>query len=157
MAELFYAKISSINYKKGTADVTLQDREDQVIENVPFLAGFYEMPEPGDVVAAIFEDMDGQIGKGVILGSMFLSKNRPKESGKGIFYKEFSDGACIRYTPETGTLEVTADKLVVRELEATGTAKAKTVETETINAAAINATGDTTVNVLKYNEIYQRE
>jgi hypothetical protein len=136
MAELFYAKISSINYKKGTADVALQDREDQVIENVPFLAGWYEMPEPGDVAAAIFEDMDGQIGKGVILGPMFLAKNRPKESGKGIFYKEFSDGACIRYTPETGTLEVTADKLVVRELE---------------------AAGDTSVNVLRYNEIYHRD
>lgn len=156
MAELFYAKISSIAYQKGTANVTLPDREDQVIENVPFLAGYYEMPKPGDTVAAIFEDENGQIGKGVILGSMFLKKNRPKESGKGIFFKEFSDGASIRYTPETGVLEITADKIIVKNLETQGTAKMNCAETGTITADKGSVTGELAVNVLSYNEIYQK-
>lgn len=116
MATLFYGSISTVNYEGGTADIALSDRENQIIQNVPFLAAFYEMPASGDVVAVLFEDIDGQIGKGIILGKMFLQDNRPKETGKGIFYKEFSDGAAVKYTPKTEQLEIATKKVVVDEL-----------------------------------------
>lgn len=116
MASLFYAKISAINYKAGTAGVTLVDRENQVIQDVPFLSAFYEMPRPGDTVAVLFEEIGGQIGKGVILGKIFLSGNSPGESGQGIFYKQFTDGAGVKYTPSSQELEVKTKKLVVDEL-----------------------------------------
>lgn len=116
MVSLYYAKISTINYKAGTAGVTLRDRENQVIQDVPFLSAFYEMPGPGDTVAVLFEEIGGQIGKGIILGKIFLSGNPPGESGSGIFYKQFTDGASIKYSPSAQELEVKTRKLVVDEL-----------------------------------------
>ena len=116
MAILFYGKISSINYGGGTANVTLQDRENQVIQGVPFLSMFYEMPKPGDVVAAIFEDLNGQIGKGVILGKIFTTSNTPGENGPEIFYKQFTDGASLKYTPQKKELEIKVKKVVVDEI-----------------------------------------
>lgn len=116
MATLFYGKISSVNYGSGTASITLPDRENQVIEAVPFLAMFYEMPKPGDTVAALFEELNGQIGKGVVLGKIFLSSNTPGKSGAGIFYKQFSDGASMMYSPASQEMEFTTKKVVVDEL-----------------------------------------
>lgn len=117
MATLFYGKISSIDYGAGTASVTLQDRENQVIQAVPFLSMFYEMPKPGDTVAAVFEELNGgQIGKGVILGKIFIEGNRPGENGSGIFYKQFTDGASMKYTPNKQELELKVRKVVVDEI-----------------------------------------
>ena len=116
MASLFYGKISAINYGAGTATVTLGDRENQVLQNVPFLSICYEMPNPGDTVAVLFEEIGGQIGKGVILGKIFLSGNVPGESGPGIFYKQFTDGASVKYNPSSKEMKVNTGKLVVDEL-----------------------------------------
>ncbi len=116
MAALFYGKISSVNYQTGTANVTLPDRENQVIQGVPFLAMCCEMPSPGETVATLFEEVNGQIGKGVILGKLSLGAAGFEEGGPGIFYKAFSDGASIKYTPATGELECTTPKVVVEEL-----------------------------------------
>lgn len=116
MATLFYGSISTINYEAGTASIALTDRENQIIQDVPFLSAFYEMPETGDIVAVIFEEIDGQIGKGVILGKIYLQGNIPKETGKGIFYKELGGGAAVKYSQETEELEVTTKRIIVDEL-----------------------------------------
>ncbi len=117
MVSLFYGRISSIDYAAGTANIVLQERENQVVQEVPFLSICYEMPGSGDVVAVLFEEVDGQIGKGVVLGRMFLADNKPGESGAGIFYKQFTGGAGVKYTPETGELEIRVKKVVVDEIE----------------------------------------
>ncbi|MBO5032150.1 MAG: phage baseplate assembly protein V [Lachnospiraceae bacterium] len=117
MATLFYGIISSINYSSGTANITLQDRENQVIQGVPFLSAYYEMPRPGETVAVLFEELNGQIGKGVILGTLFLDGNKPGEYGPDIFYKQFADGAGMKYTPDSGELEIKVKKVVVNEIE----------------------------------------
>lgn len=117
MAELYFCRISSVNYANGTADITIPDRENQVITEIPFLAWYYEMPDAGDLVAALFENSDGKIGKGVVLGKIFSSGNRPGMSGAGIFYKEFADGTAVKYSPSEKCMEITADKIVVGELE----------------------------------------
>ncbi len=114
MATLFYGKISSLNYKAGTADVSLPDRENQVIQEVPFLSMFYEMPRPGDTVAVLFEEVSGQIGKGVILGKIFLTVNAPGESGPNMFYKQFADGSSMKY--ENGKMHFNTRKVEVDEL-----------------------------------------
>lgn len=115
--ELFYAKISAINYAAGTASVTLGEREGQVITGVPFLSLCYEMPEIGETVAVIFDDTQGEVGRGVILGTIFTKANPPGESGKGIFYKQFSDGVSVKYDPSDQSMEITAKKIVVDEVE----------------------------------------
>lgn len=117
MVTLFYAKISSIEYALGTANIALQERENQVIEGVPFLATYYEMPKPGEVIVVLFEEINGQIGKGVILGKLFLDENKPTEYGKDIFYKQFADGAGVKYIPDRKELEVKVKKVVVDEIE----------------------------------------
>lgn len=117
MVRLYHCKISSVNYEKGTADVTIQERENQVITGVPFLSMFYEMPEPRDTVAAIFEESDGKIEKGVILGKLFSKGNRPGASGEGIFYKKFSDGTSMKYDPADKSMEITAERVIVNEVE----------------------------------------
>lgn len=116
MATLFYGKISTVNYGSGTADIALPDRENQVIQDVPFFSSEYYMPGSGDIVAVIFEEIDGQIGKGVILGKIFLQDNAPKVSGKGIYYKEFPGNAALKYDQGSETMEITAKKIVVDEL-----------------------------------------
>lgn len=118
MATLFYAKISAIDYDDGTASVSLSDRENQIIRSVPFLSSVYEMPKPKDTVAVIFEEINGQIGKGVILGKIYCMDNRPSESGADIVYKEFPDGTKARYSVETSELEIDSDKFVANEIKA---------------------------------------
>ncbi len=117
MVALFYGKISSVDYTAGAANIALQERENQVIQGVPFLSMCYEMPKHGDVVAVLFEEIGGQIGKGIILGKLFLNENKPGETGAGIFYKQFTDGTGVKYTPEKKELEFRVNKVVVDEIE----------------------------------------
>ena len=74
MATLFYGNISCIN-SDGTANITLKDRESQVLQDIPFLPMFYETPKPGETVALLVEEVHGQIGKCVILGKMNVNQN----------------------------------------------------------------------------------
>ena len=117
MVTLFYGKISSIDYKSGMADITLQERENQVIQGAPFLSMVYEMPKPGEIVAVLFEELDGQIGKGVVLGRLFIDDNKPAESGTDIFYKQFTGGSGIKYDPVTEALEIRVKKVTANEIE----------------------------------------
>mgnify|MGYP004504533515 CR=1 FL=1 len=114
MATLVYAKISTIHYANGSADIALQDRENQVILNVPFLAWFYEMPKAGDIVAALIEEANGRIQKSVILGKIFIGENTPKNTGKDMFCKEFADGANMKY--KAGECQFNMDRVRVNEL-----------------------------------------
>lgn len=114
------AKISKIDYEAGRADVTIEDRDGLVVTDVPFLDSIYEMPRVKDAVYVDFEEKGGRIKRGVILGRFYTKDNPPAQSGKGIFFKEFSDGAFIKYDPETKTLEISADTLKVKKIETDG-------------------------------------
>lgn len=109
-------KISKIDYEAGRADVTLEDREGIVITDVPFLDSIYEMPNIKDAVFVDMEEKGGRIIRSVILGRFYAKDNLPADSGKGIFYKKFSDGAYIKYDPDTKTLELGVDKVEIKEL-----------------------------------------
>jgi phage baseplate assembly protein gpV len=117
MATLFYASISSVDYTAGTASVSIPDRESQVIKGVPFTAACYDMPSPGDTVAAVFEEVGGQIGKGVILGKIFGAPNRPSGGGRGVFYKEFEDGTRVSYSTSEKKMSITVETLEVNKLK----------------------------------------
>lgn len=118
MAELFYCKISKINYSLGMADLVIEDREGQIIPGVPFLAREYDMPEVGDMVAAIMNDDAGKIGRGVVLGKIFSKNNAPIMKGEGIFYKGFADGTHIAYDPSSRTLDINVDNISARHITA---------------------------------------
>lgn len=118
MAEIFLCTISKINYKAGTADLAIPEKEDMVRTDVPFLSSYYEMPSPGETVAAVFEKKNGKLTRGVILGGIFSANHLPAASGQGIFYKQFADGAYVRYDSVSATMEVGAKNLTVQNLSA---------------------------------------
>lgn len=118
MTELFYCKVSKINYTAGTADLMIEEREGQIISDVPFLAGAYDMPGIGDIVAAIMNDTAGKIGRGIILGKIFCKSNIPLMSGAGVFYKSLAGGAYIAYDPSDRTLDINVDRIIARQITA---------------------------------------
>ena len=118
MAELFYARISKVDYKKGTADVVIEERENQVVSDVPFLANVYEMPKIKDRVAVLIEYIKGDIDKGVILRPVYSNERKPNRTGKSMFAKRFKDGRSITYNEELKLMTVEAERLKVKELNA---------------------------------------
>ena len=114
MAKLIFAKISVLHYEDGAADIAVPEYEDQVIEEVPFLSWFYEMPKVGDTVAALLEFDGGNYDKGIILGPFYNPGNKPEKCGKDIFWKGFKDGAGVLYDRNQKTL-TTYSKYTDRE------------------------------------------
>lgn len=117
MAALYFAKISAVHYKAGTADISITEKEDQVINNVPFLAYAYEMPSPGDTIAVLLEFDRGNYDKGIILGKIYDSDNKPENPGRKIFCKQFADGAKVLYDSSTKTMTITADKIIAKDVK----------------------------------------
>lgn len=104
-------KISSINYAKGTAKVTYEDRGSSGTAEFPFLAWEYWMPKIADMVLV------GHLSNGpaaVILGPIWNGANRPYASGAGLYRKELSNTknrAVIAFDESTGLLAVRADHI----------------------------------------------
>lgn len=72
---LYLCTVSAINSDGTTADIAIGEREDMVVTEVPFLNIEKEnLPGVNDTVVAIFEERDGRLGRGFILG-------RPSNSG----------------------------------------------------------------------------
>lgn len=68
MSGLFFCTVSSVDYGKATADVVIPEREDMIKTGVPIMDTVYHMPSPGETVIAIFDDVNGCIQRGVIIG-----------------------------------------------------------------------------------------
>ena len=150
--------ISSVDYEKGRADVAFIENEDIVKTDIPFMADEYNMPNIGDRVVAIFEEKNGRIFKGFILGKYYCKGNYPTDGGESIYYKDFGDGAKIKYDGETMT--VTAPKLTIKNSDGSKihydsddmkiTAPKLTVTSEgtvTITGSTINITGDSQISL----------
>lgn len=84
--------------------------------SLPFISREYWMPEVGDSVVVIFQSNSGSSQQGYILGTFYNGDNRPECSGKGVYFKRFSETAYIRYNQDTDVLEIYANKVVVHNL-----------------------------------------
>lgn len=138
MAKLYYARISKINYKKGMADIIIEEHENQVVNDVPFLAGYYEMPKVKERVAVLLEYTQGDIDKGVILGPIYSVEKEPNKNGKGIFEKRFKDGTNIVYDESSKTMEISAKCVKVKELNA-GSVKTKELNADSAKISSLDA------------------
>lgn len=87
LQELRIGKISSINYKKGTARVTYEYRDDTTTVELPFLSWEYQMPEVGDMV--VTAHLWGGATAAVILGPLWHDGHRPVSGKKGLYRKEY--------------------------------------------------------------------
>lgn len=130
-AEFLLGKISAIQYGAGTADIAIPERSNVVMPSVPFLSTFYDMPKVGDMVACIFSEDNGRLGRGCVLGRLFSSVNPPQESGADKFFMKLPDGTIIRCSGSE--MEITAAKVKVKELNAK-----KVVSEEIVTKAGVN-------------------
>lgn len=163
MRVLRIGKISSINYEKGTARVTYEDRDGSTTIELPFLAWEYWMPKIEDrVVTGHFTN--GTTGA-VILGPLWHDDNRPIEGAEGIYRKEYENeqgAAYERYserdkslkivaggvtlTLQGGTLTVSGSMSVSGNLAVSGdlTVGGKATVAGAVAAASASTTGDMT-------------
>lgn len=68
MARLFFCTVSTVRMDDATVDVMIEELEGLMKTDVPVLDTVYNMPAPGDTVVALFDEQDGKIQRGVILG-----------------------------------------------------------------------------------------
>lgn len=80
-------KVSSINYPKGTARVTYEDKSKSTTTEFSFLAWEYWMPKEGDQV--VVGHFSNGTTSAVILGPVWHDDHRPIEGFKGLYRKEY--------------------------------------------------------------------
>lgn len=134
-------KISAIDYKKGMASVVYTDRGNETSPSFPFFSLCYEMPKIGDTVVVLL--MPNSTTKGFILGTPYNASNVPGETGQGVFYKRFPDGASVKYDGKSGRMSVSAKSVILQSVTA------KKVEADEIYAESVVVNGVADVNELK--------
>lgn len=106
-------RVSSVNYEAGTVDVILRDEEDSVRHGLPVFSAEYQMPGINDMVVVIFQSNSGSRDQGYVVGTPFSEANRPKISGKGVYFKKLSPTAYIQYDPREDELTIAAGKVSI--------------------------------------------
>ena len=112
MDTLRLGKISTINYKDGTARVLYTDRDNAVTAELPLLSFEYRMPAVDDFVLVCHLPNGGAAG--IILGPIWNDNNRPPEGKEGLYRKDFDKtaGKCfLRY--DGNELQLVAPKLTL--------------------------------------------
>ncbi len=130
-------KISTIDYARGTASVVYTDRNNEPSPNFPFFSFAYEMPKADDTVVVLL--LPNSTTKGFILGVPWSGAKIPDESGQGVFYKKFSDGASVKYNAKTKQMEVTAGRIVMKNVKADSVEVAGQLEAGTVIAESLCA------------------
>ena len=101
MSGLRIGRISSVNYAAGTARILYKDKSEEVTREMPLLSAEYCMPEVDDLV--LVAHLSNGKEAAVILGRFWSDKNKPPESKKGLYRKDFSRAegkAMLRYAED---------------------------------------------------------
>jgi len=97
-------RVSKVNYKEGTCEVTYFDRGQSVTRKVNVVSnGEYKMPEIDELVA-VAHNSNGSAAA-VVAGSVWNQSNRPAEGYKGLYRKEYGSRtgeSYERYDARTG-------------------------------------------------------
>lgn len=107
-------KISSIDYAKGTARVTYEDRSGDTTAELPFVAWEYWMPKIADKV--LVGHLSNGMATGVIIGPIWNGGKRPPVTGKGRYHKELSHDtgkAYMDYQDSTKALILRAKRVKI--------------------------------------------
>lgn len=107
---IMLGRISSINYKKGCADVVISDGEDVIKTSLPFFSLEYRMPKVNELVVILFQKYRNKV-QGYILGPIFNAENIPEFYGKNNYFKRLSKHVYIKYDDETRVLTIKAPKI----------------------------------------------
>ena len=97
-------RVSSIDYDRGTYEVTYKDRGQSVTREINMISnGEYKMPKIGQTVQVNHNSNGTEAG--VTPGTVWNSSNTPAEGYEGLFRKEYGQqkGECYeRYDSNTG-------------------------------------------------------
>ena len=113
---LVFGRVSNVNYDDYTAKLQVDEFDNF---ETPWLVvlqlwtagnktGY--MPEINTVAAAILND---DMTEGVILGAMYNKTDAVLSECNGNEFVKFSDGVTVSHTPNSNTLEITAENLIV--------------------------------------------
>ena len=146
MDTLRIGKISSIDYPKGTARITYEDKGGSTTACFSFLAAEYWMPGIGDQV--LIAHLSNGPSSAVILGPVWHDGHRPPEGFEGLYRKEYSNQtgmAYQRYDDSTGswTLKVGGCSITV---DSGGGISISAPSGVTVNTPNITVTGTVSVN-----------
>ena len=108
-------RISSINYKDGTAKVVYNDKDDMVTGELPFLANEYMMPKADDLVLVLH--LKKGRSKGVIIGKIYSDQLRPQINGKDKYFKALTEKTNLK--AENGKLTIEADDIIFNSSDGT--------------------------------------
>ena len=101
-----FGVITSVNYEKSTASLTIESLEDYSLEDVPVMQQLtgesksFVMPEVGTTVVIAFSNDGRPVIQGCIFSELNLSPTKTKK-----YLKKFSDGTLIEYDFESATLK----------------------------------------------------
>jgi len=110
-------RISSIDYSKGMVKVVYADKDDSVTDDLPFLNmnGEYKMPNIDDMVLVLH--LSNGATMGIVMGAFWSNSNKPSETGKGVYRKEYGSvpgEAYVRYDSQSKTLTFKADTVHIQ-------------------------------------------
>lgn len=109
-------RVSAIDYKRGTYQVTYYDRGQSVTQTINAVSnGEYRMPEIGQIVS-VQHNSNGQAA-GSSMGTVWNHSNRPAEGFRGLYRKEYGrkkGQAYCRYDDNTGVFALYIDKRITR-------------------------------------------
>lgn len=107
-------RVSSVDYERGTYEVTYWDRGGSVTRKVNGVAnGIYKMPRVGQVVTVSHNSNGAEAA--VSAGNVWNASNSPVQGKKGLFRQDFGDtkGRAYQcYDEATGTHQTCVDKLM---------------------------------------------
>ena len=106
------ARVSSIDYEKGTAQVTFPDDDDAVSADYPMIAGTYRALSVGETVQVLADAAGPE--RGVILGKAYSQKSPPPEGSAGLFRIDMGDGIFMRQQGGTVTIDATGKALTIK-------------------------------------------
>ena len=141
---LCIGKVSSINYPKGTARVTYEDKNKSTTAEFSFLAWEYWMPEIGDQV--VVAHLSNGRTSATVLGPVWHNDHRPPEGFKGLYRNDFNreyGKAYERYDHNTGVFTLHIGTVTVT-IDASGSVTID-ADTVTVNAKDTNINGNLTV------------
>lgn len=108
-------KVSSVNYPKGTAKITYEDRDSATTIELPVLAWEYWMPQVEDRV--LVGHLSNSSTAAVIIGPMWHDDHRPVEGKAGLRRREYehTQGAAYeRYDEDDKSLTIVAGGVTIK-------------------------------------------
>ena len=94
MAQLLFCTVSAVNQDE-TVDVAIEERENLVKTDVPVLDTVYHMPAPGDTVVAIFDDANGELQRGIVIGRPYHQSSVLEASAQKVRVKQLEADSII--------------------------------------------------------------